>query len=158
MTTSDALLLGKRQRENDTRNIKGRRPEKEFLSSLLFDDVELVVVPQGPGHFLIGHVVSVLSKEITQHNCVLQHLLWLHVPFFAVFLFSPPFPVFIFPVNGGTQAPGAHLVVSPETCQSVGVNHPEHQAVPVFPSDVFLVTVIAQKLIHIVPQQSTLWP
>lgn len=39
------------------------RPEEEFLSSLLLDDVELVVVPQSTGHFLIGHVVSVLSTE-----------------------------------------------------------------------------------------------
>lgn len=38
----------------------------------------------------------------------------------------------------------AHLVVSPETCQSVRVNHPEHQAALVFPSDVFLVAVVTQ--------------
>lgn len=52
---------------------------------------------------------------------------------------------------------GAYLVVSPETCQSIGVNHPEHQAALVFPSDVFLVTVVTQQLIHVVPQQSALW-
>lgn len=39
---------------------------------------------------------------------------------------------------------GAHLVVSPETCKPIRVNHPEHKAVLVFPSDVILVTVIAQ--------------
>lgn len=85
-----------------------QKSEEEFLSSLLFDDVQLVVVPQSAGHFLIRHIVSV-------------------------------------------------LVVSPETCQSVGVNHPEHQAVLVFPSDVFLVTVVTQQLIHIIPQESALW-
>lgn len=85
-----------------------QKPEKEFLSSLLFDDVELVVVPQSPGHFLIGHIVTV-------------------------------------------------LVVSPETRQSVGVDHSEHQVVLVLPSDVFLVTIVTQQLIHIVPQQSALW-
>lgn len=85
-----------------------QKPEEEFLSSFLSDDVQLVVMPQSTGHLLIGHVVSV-------------------------------------------------LVVSPETCQSVGVDHPEHQAVPVFPSDVFLVTVVTQELIHIVPQQPALW-
>lgn len=52
---------------------------------------------------------------------------------------------------------GAHLVVSPETCQSIGVDHPKHQAVLVLPSDVILVTVVAQQLIHIVPQQSALY-
>lgn len=85
-----------------------QEPEEEFLSTLLFDDVELVVVPQSTGHFLIGHIVSV-------------------------------------------------LVVSPETSQPIGINHPEHQAVLVLPSDVFLVTVITQQLIHVVPQQSALW-
>lgn len=52
-------LCGKRQEENETKR-KGQTPEEKFLSSLLFDDVELVVVPQSPGHFLIGHIVSVL--------------------------------------------------------------------------------------------------
>lgn len=85
-----------------------QKPEEEFLSSLLFDDVELVVVPQSPGHFLIGHIVTV-------------------------------------------------LVVSPETRQSVGVHHPEHQGVLVLPSDVFLVTIVTQQLIHVVPQQSAIW-
>lgn len=37
-----------------------QKPEEEFLSSLLFYDVELVVMSQSPGHFLIGHIVSVL--------------------------------------------------------------------------------------------------
>lgn len=87
---------------------KFQKPEEELLSSLLFDDVELVVVSQSTGHFLVRHIVSV-------------------------------------------------LVISPETCQSVGVNYPKHQAVLIFPSDVFLVTVITQQLIHIVPQQSALW-
>lgn len=53
------VAVGKRQEENDKAK-EGQRPEEEFLSSLLFDDVELVVVPQSTGHFLIGHVVSVL--------------------------------------------------------------------------------------------------
>lgn len=87
---------------------KFQEPEEEFLSSLLFDDVQFVVVSQCTGHFLVGHVVSV-------------------------------------------------LVVSPETCQSVWVDHPEHQAILVFPSDVLLVPVITQQLIHIVPQQSAVW-
>lgn len=43
-------------------------PEEELLSSFLFDDVQLVVVPQRTGHFLIGHVVSVLLSKITQHG------------------------------------------------------------------------------------------
>lgn len=43
-------------------------PEEELLSSFLFDDVQLVVVPQRTGHFLIGHVVSVLLSKITQHE------------------------------------------------------------------------------------------
>lgn len=84
------------------------KPEKKLLSSLLSDDVELVVVSQSPGHLLVGHVISV-------------------------------------------------LVVSPETCQSVRVDHPEHQVALVLPSDVFLIAVITQQLIHIVPQQSALW-
>lgn len=84
------------------------KPEKKLLSSLLSDDVELVVVSQSPGHLLVGHVISV-------------------------------------------------LVVSPETCQSVRVDHPEHQVVLVLPSDVFLIAVVTQQLIHIVPQQSALW-
>lgn len=78
------------------------------MSSLLFDDVQLVVVPQSTGHFLVGHIASV-------------------------------------------------LMVSPETGQTIGVNDSEHQAVLVFPSNVFLVTVITQQLIYIVPQQSALW-
>lgn len=49
------------------------------------------------------------------------------------------------------------LVVSPKTCQSIGVDHPEHQAVLVLPADVFLVTIIAQKLVHVIPQQPALW-
>lgn len=53
---------------------------------------------------------------------------------------------------------GAHLVVPPETCQSIGVDDPEHKTVLVFPSDVFLITIVTQQLIHIVPQQSALWP
>lgn len=52
------LLWGKDRRTIAKR--KGQRPEEEFLSSLLFDDVELVVVPQSTGHFLISHIVSVL--------------------------------------------------------------------------------------------------
>lgn len=85
-----------------------QKPEEQLLPSLLFDDVELVVVAQSSGHLLVGHVVSV-------------------------------------------------LVVPPETCQSIWVHHPEHQALRVFPSDVFLVTVITQQLIHIVPEESALW-
>lgn len=42
----------------------GFRPEKEFLSSFFFDDVQLVVVPQSAGHLLIRHIVSVLSYDI----------------------------------------------------------------------------------------------
>lgn len=53
--------------------------------------------------------------------------------------------------------PDAHLVVPPETCQPIWINHPEHQTILVFPSNVFLVTLVAQQLIHIVPQQSALW-
>lgn len=44
-----------------------QKPEEQFLSSLLFDDVEFVVVPQCTGHFLIGHVFSVLSTKRTSH-------------------------------------------------------------------------------------------
>lgn len=50
------------------RKRKGLRPEEEFLSSLLFDDVELVVVPQSTGHFLIRHIVSVLYKKINKRG------------------------------------------------------------------------------------------
>lgn len=35
-------------------------PEEQLLSSLLLDDVQLVVVAQSTGHFLIGHVVPIL--------------------------------------------------------------------------------------------------
>lgn len=45
---------GERQRANS------KKPEEEFLSSLLLDDVQLVVVPQSTGHFLICHIVPVL--------------------------------------------------------------------------------------------------
>lgn len=50
-----------------------------------------------------------------------------------------------------------HLVVSPEMRQSIWIHHSEHKVVLVFPSDVFLVTIITQQLVHIVPQQSALW-
>ena len=53
------LLLWGEDKKRMTKK-KGQRPEEEFLSTLLFDDVELVVVPQSTGHFLIGHIVSVL--------------------------------------------------------------------------------------------------
>lgn len=46
---------------------KEQRPEEEFLSPFFLDDVQLVVVPQRTGHFLIGHIVSVLLNEITHH-------------------------------------------------------------------------------------------
>ena len=52
---------------------------------------------------------------------------------------------------------GAYLVVPPEACQSVWVDHSEHQAVLVLPPDVFLITVVTQQLIHVVPQQPALW-
>lgn len=44
---------------------KEKRPEEEFLSPFFLDDVQLVVVPQCTGHFLIGHIVSVLLNEST---------------------------------------------------------------------------------------------
>lgn len=124
------------KREGERQRGKTKRPEEEFLSSLLLDDVQLVVVPQSTGHFLIRHIVPVLGKkkkETTRH--------WGR--FFSHKMKQTDL--------------GAYLVVSPETCQSIGVNHPEHQAALVFPSDVFLVTVVTQQLIHVVPQQSALW-
>lgn len=45
---------------NWTTNRKRQRPEQEFLSSFFSNDVQLVVVPQSTGHFLICHIVSVL--------------------------------------------------------------------------------------------------
>lgn len=53
------LGFGKRQKENNKKE-RQRGPEEEFLSSLLFDDVQLVVVPESTGHLLIRHIVSVL--------------------------------------------------------------------------------------------------
>lgn len=38
-------------------------PEQQPLSWLLPDNVEFVVVAQGSGHFLIGHVCSVLFVQ-----------------------------------------------------------------------------------------------
>ena len=42
-------------------------PEEQFLSRLLLDDVELVVVPQCAGHLLIGHIGSVLERAVIIH-------------------------------------------------------------------------------------------
>lgn len=58
------------KREGERQRGKTKRPEEEFLSSLLLDDVQLVVVPQSTGHFLIRHIVPVLGKkkkETTRH-------------------------------------------------------------------------------------------
>lgn len=63
--------------------------------------------------------------------------------------------VFVLPIDHRDK--DAYLVVSPQTCQSVRINHPEHQTVLILPSDVFLVAFITQQLIHIVPQQPALW-
>lgn len=62
MVTIMLLVLVKRRQKVSLRE---ERPEEEFLSSLFFDDVELVIVPQSTGHLLIGHIVPVLSKEST---------------------------------------------------------------------------------------------
>lgn len=53
------VAVGRNQKKIMTKK-KRQRPEEEFLSSLLFDDVELVVVPQSTGHFLICHIITVL--------------------------------------------------------------------------------------------------
>lgn len=120
---------------------KGQKPEEEFLTALLFDDVELVVVPQSTGHFLVCHIVSVLRKRD-------------HTP--SGTCMSPYINIWVTDESHRTTV-CTHLVVSPETCQSIGVDHPENQAVLVFPSYILLVAVVTQQLIHIVPQQSTLW-
>lgn len=144
------LLLQGTDKKGKT-NRKGQRPEEKFLSSFLFDDVQLVVVPQSSGHFLIGHIASVLLKEIAHFNIYSPFMV--HVLLFCLFIY-----VFVFSVKWAAQTLGAHLVVSPETCQSIGVNDPEYKAVLVFPSNVFLITIIPQQLIHIIPQQSAVWP
>lgn len=47
--------------END--HWEEQRPEEELLPSFLFDDVQLVVVSECTGHFLICHVISILLNK-----------------------------------------------------------------------------------------------
>lgn len=102
ITLKQCAVRRKSQRENYTRT-RGQRPEEEFLSSLLFNDVEFVVVSQSPRHFLIGHIISVLWKEITHHQRpVLQHLLCCYHVLFLLFCVSAS--VFMLPVGWTTQA------------------------------------------------------
>lgn len=51
------VVVGRKTKVDDRER---ERPEEQFLSSLLFDDVEFVVVSQSTGHLFIGHIVSVL--------------------------------------------------------------------------------------------------
>lgn len=127
---------------------KGFRPEEEFLSPFFFDDVQLVVVPQSTGHLLIRHIVSVLLYDI---KCLTPD-----TGSFFFFLCSSPW-VLVYVCEASFTNRAAHLVVSPETCQPIWIHHSEHMVLPVFPSDVFLVTFITQQLVHVVPQQSALW-
>lgn len=121
-------------------NGKELRPEEELLSSFFFNDVQLVVVPQSTGHLLIRHIVSVLSYDIIQE----------------VLLPSSP-RVLVCRCEVSFSHHATHLVVSPEMSQSIWIHHSEHKVVLVFPSDVFLVTIITQQLVDVVPQQSAIW-
>lgn len=120
---------------------KGFRPEEELLASFFFDDVQLVVVPQSTGHLLIRHIVSVLSYDI---KCLTPDT----GSFFSCVLYV---------CEASFTNRATHLVVSPETCQTIWIHHSEHMVLLVLPTDVFLVTFITQQLVHIVPQQSALW-
>lgn len=60
----EAMVINMRiESKVEEASVGRNRPEEELLSSFLFDDVQLVVVPQCTGHFLIRHVISVLLNN-----------------------------------------------------------------------------------------------